>query len=285
MKDFEAVLVKNPLSAMAMITREAAKKALKSQGILFAAALRTVTPPHGDGAKMATTKNKSSVGINKLKERIAVDIRGAGDSSYGVTPVRSWNGRWLAFKDGHYTDGGGNFGLVVPKVTSFTGADGKKYPVPFVKPAEVHQRRVFHTRRGAKRAMHVNPGGVYFVRKTELDRYVAKKQKMAGFTISGWRFGAKLFATGKTIDGGFFMKLRGRGNAGDSSEKHPMHADLYDYNAMEYYGFMENGELDKFKGKHKRMIRVAREMGWQAAVNMQNNIVRWYKKKAKEIVG
>lgn len=283
MKDFEAVVKLDPMRALVHATAEACTMASKQSGAVYAAALRTVTPPHGTGAKMADTAKKDSIGIRKLKQRIAVDIRGAGDSSYGVTPVRSGNGRWLAFKDGHYTEGGGNFGLVVPKFISFTGADGKKYPVPFVKPADVHKRRVFYTRRGAKRAMPVNPGGVYFVRKTELDRYVAKKQKMAGFTISGWAEGARFFGTGKTIRAGFFGSLGGYGTAGSDTD-YLVGADMYDKGRFEYIGYMGNYEVNSMKWS-SRMTTTAGKIVGKALGNMERSIIRWYKKKAKEIVG
>lgn len=207
--EFTLAVNTGPLFAAAHAAKKAQAQCLKMTGTIYANALRTLTPPHGNGATLKETANKKNKGITKLRERIAEDIMG-GPSPTFARPVRRVDGSWMAFdSSGHYTEGKGNFGLVVPTVKKFG-----KAAVPMEDPARVIAGGYFRPRKGSMRRIRRLHDGPHFVTASALKALVKRKQQNAGFSISGWAPGARFFAVGAKIARGFYEERGGHGAAG-----------------------------------------------------------------------
>lgn len=284
MNDFTIAVQTGPLFELAHAARAAAGRCVQMTGTVYANALRTLTPPHGQGASMASTRAKKSVGIVKLKERIAEDIMGGSTPTY-ARPVRRRDGSgWMAFDESrNYTEGNGNFGLVVPTVKKFG-----KHTVPMEDAARVISGGRFRRRKGALRRMRREHDGPHFVTASSLRALVKQKQRMAGFTISGWAHGAEYFATGERIARGFFAELGGPGAAGSDIPMAIDDGQIADYSAVQdgvAGGFISNDAFpDALKNKNRITGRTVEQASRHALAKMEKNIVAWYKKKAKEIL-
>lgn len=290
MSDFTAEVHTGPLFALAHATREAQAQVLRLSGTIYANALRTLTPPHGQGATIKSTKAKKTKGIVELQARIAEDIQG-GPSFSAVRAVRKADGSgWLAFDTHHnYTEGGGHFGLVVPKNETFTAADGTVHKVPIEDPEAVYRRyKRWVKKNGRRRVWGPGHDGPHFVRIGKLRSFVAKKKKMAGYTISGWAHGARFFSTSATanIDKGFFPELGGAGSAGsDAAEYAAPAANAALAEAEPASGWMESQSFaPALKNKSIITDRTVNAVADHAIGKMKRNIVQWYKKKAKAIL-
>lgn len=267
-----------PLFALSRAMREAQAQCLKLSGTVYANALRTLTPPHGQGAKMKDTAKKKNKGIDALKGRIEADLMG-GKAPTKARPVRRADGTWMAFDAaGHYTAGGGNFGMVVATKKKFG-----KIPVPIETPeqvlAKVGQR--VYLRKGQARFWRAKQDGVHFVAAGALRAFVAKRKKQAGKGISGWAHGARFFATGKNIAAGFFAELGGAGAAGQSAT--PGGSAVADVEPLE--GWMENKAMrGGLKQKDRMLSSTVHSVARHALQTMEKNIRNWYMKKAKQIL-
>lgn len=274
MSDFSVDVETGPLFALTHAAGEAVQRAAQLTGTVYANALRTLTPPHGDGATLASTRAKKSKGITKLRERIAEDIMGGATPTF-ARPVRRYDGNWMAFDSaGHYTEGNGNFGLVVPTVKKFGKAS-----VPMEDPARIIKDGYFRRRRGAMRRIRRRHDGPHFVTASALKALVRHKQKMAGYTISGWAHGARLFSLSGSIDRGFFAELGAPGDAG-SDEYESFGTGAVD--AVE--GWLANDAIHDAKHKSRIVDYTVYAVARRALSKMQQNIKSWYLKKAKEIL-
>lgn len=276
MSDFSVDVETGPLFALARAAGEAAERCAQLTGTVYANALRTLTPPHGDGATLASTARKNSKGITKLRERIAEDLMGGPTPTF-ARPVRRRDGSgWMAFdSSGHYTEGNGNFGLVVPTVKKFG-----KAAVPMEDPARIIKAGYFRRRRGAMRRLRQKHDGPHFVTASALRALVRNKQKMAGYSISGWAHGARLFSTAKNIPGGFFASLGGAGDAGLSDGSSGFVPGTVD--ARE--GWLENDAIHDAKHKSRFADHTVYSVARHGLAKMQENIKKWYLKKAKQIL-
>lgn len=272
---FTCAVNTGPLFDLARATGEASARCAQLTGTVYANALRTLTPPHGDGATLASTARKNSKGITKLRERIAEDIMGGPTPTF-ARPVRRYDGNWMAFdSSGHYTEGNGNFGLVVPTVKKFG-----KAAVPMEDPARIIKDGYFRRRRGAMRRIRQKHDGPHFVTASALRALVRRKQKLAGYSISGWAHGARLFSTAKNIPGGFFASLGGAGDAGlwdGPSSFVPGTVDARE-------GWLENDAIHDAKHKSRFVDHTVYSVARHALDKMRKNIISWYTKKAKQIL-
>ena len=291
MADFSAEVHTGPLFALAHATREAQSRVLSLSGTIYANALRTLTPPHGQGATLQSTKNKKSKGILALQARIAEDIQG-GPQFSTVRAVRRADGSgWMAFDSRHqYTEGGGHFGMVVPKNETFTDRSGTVHKVPIDDPATIYNRFARWMKKNGRRRVWA-PGltGPIFVRAGKLRSFVAKKKKMAGFTISGWAHGARFFSTSATgkIDKGFFPALGGHGDAGrdDSTFGSSPFAESTLVESDPASGWLESHSWPAaLKNQHIVTQTAVNSVAANALAKMERNILAWYKKKAKTIL-
>lgn len=267
-----------PLFALSHAMREAEKQCLRLSGTIYANALRTLTPPHGKGSTMADTAKAKSKGITALRGRIAEDLMG-GPAPTKARPVLKADGTWLAFDaSGHYTSGGGNYGMVVATKKKFG-----PHTVPVESPESVVASlgTVVKKQKGAMRRWRARQDGVHFVAAGALRAFVRKRQAKAGFTISGWRHGARFFSTGKNIAKGFFEPLGGSGSAGQSAD--PASTSFADVEPLE--GWMAN---DAFHGPLQQRDRIQNASVHRVAGNalkkMRAEILKWYTKKANQIL-
>lgn len=283
MSDFSVDVNTGPLFALAHAANAAAVRCTQLTGTVYANALRTLTPPHGQGASLASTRTKKSKGITKLRERIAQDIMGGATPTF-ARPVQRADGSWMAFApSGGYTEGHGNFGLVVPTVKKFGKAS-----VPMEDPARVISAGYFRRRKGSMRRLRRQHDGPHFVTASALKALVKHKQRNAGFTISGWAHGANYFSTGANIARGFFPELGGPGSAGSDVPLAIDDAQVADYSAIAdgvAGGFLSNDAFPSaLKNKDRITERAVGTVARHALDKMQQNILTWYKKKAKEIL-
>lgn len=276
---FSCAVNTGPLFALAHAAREAQAQCIKLSGTVYANALRTLTPPHGKGATMQDTHKKKSKGITALQARIEQDLQGGPTPTY-ARPVRRKDGTWMAFDDaGNYTAGGGNFGMVVPSATKFG-----KYKVPVESPEQVLSKvgEQALTHKGRVRRWRRVQDGIHFVRAGALRALVSKRKKQAGYTISGWAHGARFFATGKKgIAKGFFEPLGGAGAAGQAAT--PAGDAFAEVEPLE--GWMQNDAfLGPLRQRDRIMSTTVHRTAGHALQKMQQNIVKWYTKKAKQIL-
>ena len=282
--EFTLAVNTGPLFAAAHAAKVAQVQCVKMTGTIYANALRTLTPPHGNGSTLKDTAKKKSKGILKLHKRIAEDIMGGTATPYG-RPVLAKDGRWLAFDtEGRYTSGGGHFGFVVPTRDTFNGTR-----VPFVDPEQVLASSRWYKVRGSYRRYPAAPQGINFVRAGALKSAVAKRLKRAGFTISGWAPGARYFATGANIAKGFFEGLGGRGAAGSDDDLEAAFDDGFivdETSLVEPSGggwlsndsFFTNAQLGRLSSTALRAV------AGNALRKMEQNIIRSYKKAARALL-
>lgn len=293
---FQLAVNVGPLFAAAAAAQVAAKRVIKLSGTIYANALRTLTPPHGEGATLQNTRGKRSKGILKLRERIAEDIMG-GATIRKARPVLTRDGRWLAFDErGSYSSGGGHFGLVVPTVNRFG-----KTPIPFEDPRAVLRDLVVYRQKGAMRRWGRPPRELHFVRPGALRAAVRENQWLAGRTISGWAPGARFFATGASIAPGFYEDRGGRGEAGadeDLDENVDIEG-LYGVptwttrsNALEHFTNVEPVDAyianqswpSRLKNKSAVTDSAVYSLARHALAKMEANIIKFYRKKAAALL-
>jgi hypothetical protein len=283
-EDFTMSVLTSPLAAARHAAYAATVRCTQLTGTIYANAMRTLTPPHGDGATLQNTRTKKSKGITKLRERIAEDIMGGPTPTF-ARPVQRADGSWMAFSpSGGYTEGHGNFGLVVPTVKKFGKAS-----VPMEDPARIIKAGYFRRRRGSMRRLRRQHDGPHFVTASALKALVKRKQSHAGFTISGWTPGARHFSTGGSVARGFFPELGGRGAAGASEDldKAWDNCEWTDWNAVVETGvdgWMSNESFHDTKQLRRIDFRTVSPLVGNALAKMKKNIVAWYSKKAREIL-
>ena len=246
-----------------------AETALRQRGVIFANALRTVTPPHGKGATMASTAKKDNDGIRALRKRIAQDIAGVDDveqiSAY-ADPVLTRSGKWIALQTGtkKLALSKGNFGFIVLSSTSYRGKR-----VPLAKPAEVYGKPVFKRGRA-----HVS--GVWapvFVKAAALRAFVKQKQAHAGKFVSGWVHGYLAFG-GKSVPAGYFRKLGGAGYGRKQGSGEKLRG------VMGNEAAPDAAMATRAAMREKRALRIAEP----ALRTNARALAKWYKKKMKELL-
>ena len=277
MSDFAVAVNTGPVTALQYAAQAAAERCLRLSGVVYANALRTLTPPHGVGATMQNTQKAKNAGILRLRERIAEDIMGGPEPTF-ARPVRRADGSWMALDaQGHYTEGSGHFGFVVPTVSKFGDS-----VVPMEKPEPLLSGSRWYRRKGSMRRFPHAHQGPHFVTAASLRALVKKKQKMAGFTISGWYHGWRFFSTAQNAPTGFFPALGGPGSAG-ADDAQPLSAASAYVEPID--GFIESSAWpDALKNKHRITDSTVNSVAQNALRAMRKNILTWYKKKAKAIL-
>lgn len=299
MSDFAVAVNTGPVTAMQYAAQAAAARSLRLSGVVYANALRTLTPPHGVGATMQNTQKAKNTGILKLRERIAEDIMGGAEPTF-ARPVRRADGSWMALDaKGHYTEGSGHFGFVVPTASKFGDS-----VVPIEQPAHRLRLSRWYRRKGSMRRYRATHDGPHFVTAASLKALVKHKQKNAGFTISGWYHGWRFFSTAKNAPTGFFPSLRGPGSAGADADLDELVTTFEDKGGWGYADVAPRSETlrafayvdtmdayiasqtwpDVLKNKSRITERAVFTVAQHALRAMRQNILAWYKKKAKAIL-
>lgn len=245
-----------------------AETALRQRGVIFANALRTVTPPHGSGATVQSTAKKDNEGIRALKRKIAQDIAGV-DSAEAVqpfaAPVLTRQGKWIAVDPStkKQAKSKGNFGFVVLHSMLY-----KTQLAPVEDPAEVYGRPVFKKGRAHARAWRP-----VLVMPAALRKLIERQQKRAGAFISGW---APAFAAfgGKRIPAGFYKKLGGKGYGVKRGNGPALSGEIGNEAAP------ETAMATAVESREKRAVRIATP----ALRSNARALATWYKKKMKEIL-
>lgn len=254
--------------AAGKLQTQLAETALRQRGVIFANALRTVTPPHGKGATMQSTAKKDNDGIRALKKRIAQDIAGV-DSAEAVqayaVPVLTKQGKWIAVDPSTKKQAlsKGNFGFIVVQSMLY-----KTELAPIEDPAAIYGKPVF--RRGRAHARNWRP---VMVMAPQVRKLIEKRQKRAGAFISGWYHAFNAFG-GKRGPAGFYRKLGGKGYGVKRGSGQKLSGIMGNEAAP------EPAMAQAVAAREKRAVRIAAP----ALKTNARALAQWYKKKMREIL-
>lgn len=256
------------MQAMQKLNVQLAETALKQRGVIFANALRTVTPPHGKGATMASTAKANNEGIQALRKRIAQDIAGV-DSVDQIKPfadpILTRSGKWIAVQSGTHelAKSKGAFGFIVVNSMLY-----KTEVAPMADPAEVYGKPVFRKGR-ARKAGGWQPA---YVTAPLLRKFVQQRQKRAGRFISGWVPAYTAFG-GKRIPAGFYKKLGGSGSGRVTGSGCKLKGEMQNEAAP------EAAMAAAAASRQARAVRIA----YGALKKNAKALSAWYAKKMKEL--
>lgn len=253
------------------LNEELTATALRQRGVIFANAMRTVTPPHGKGATMQSTAKKDNEGIRALRKRIAQDIAGV-DSPEQIEPfaepVLTREKKWIAIRPGGgahvLAKSKGNFGFIVLGSTEYKGKR-----VLLANPAAVYGEPVF--RKG--RAHLAGQWAPQFVTAQALRKLVKRQQATAGRFISGWAPGWEAFG-GQRMPAGYYKKLGGKGYGRTSGSGAKLQGVIGNDAAP------EPAMAAAAAARKRRALQIAAP----ALKTNQKALMKWYKKKAQEIL-
>lgn len=259
---------------LAFLAGEVSERSAKAFGTIYVRAMAAVTPPHdGKADAQEALANRKHENIMILRERIAQNIAGFDPNkekhSVLVVPYRNISGEWmpLDIRTRRPAKPMGAFGIFVP----LRWEKVKKKTIPESKPEQVYA--------GAKwdgKKMVPQRWRKHFVRHRALAAFVKKQQSHAGKLISGWAPAARVFAVGKSIANGLFENLGGKG-----------FGRLYNDNKGRTRGVMINRQPYNAAQAAliKRRMRLAVSKTKEVRAVQIRQVLRWYKKKAKEAMG
>lgn len=185
-------------------------KIWRSMGTVMMSAIMLYTAPNTghSGWTLREVRRKNSPSIRALRERIHRDI--AGDDMWGDLPVaKAHRVKGKVFpvrsKIMNRSNKLGAFGMVVP-VKSVKG-------IEYQDPENILSRsntRFVEGRGSNRRRLARGKPHLVFVRRSALKAAIKKRQKMAGYLLSGWSRGSAYFRNG-SAESGFHPELGGPG--------------------------------------------------------------------------